>query len=128
MFNFLIIGAGVSGSVLAEMIASQLNKKVLVIDKRNHIGGNAFDYYNESGKLIHKYEPHWFQAAEGDLKKCNSIPGNANHELYRKYKQDADELGNFLFCGRLADYKYYNIDPIVARALMLFDQKIISTK
>lgn len=60
MFDFLIVGAGFSGAVLAERIASQLGKKVLVVDKRNHIGGNAYDYYNEAGILIHKYGPHWF--------------------------------------------------------------------
>ena len=60
MFDYLIVGAGYSGSVVAERIASQLNKKVLIVDKRNHIGGNAYDYYNEHGILIHKYGPHIF--------------------------------------------------------------------
>jgi UDP-galactopyranose mutase len=60
MFDYLIVGAGFSGSVLAERIASQHNKKVLIVDKRNHIGGNAYDYYNEHGILLHKYGPHWF--------------------------------------------------------------------
>jgi UDP-galactopyranose mutase len=60
MFDYLIVGAGFSGSVLAERIASQHQKKVLIVDKRNHIGGNAYDYYNEDGILLHKYGPHWF--------------------------------------------------------------------
>jgi len=60
MFDYLIVGAGFAGSVLAERIASQLDKKVLVVDKRNHIGGNAYDYYDENGILIHKYGPHIF--------------------------------------------------------------------
>jgi len=60
MFDYLIVGAGFSGSVLAERLASQKNKKILIVDKRNHIGGNAYDYYNEHGILIHKYGPHWF--------------------------------------------------------------------
>ena len=60
MFDYLIVGAGFSGSVLAERIASQLDKKLLIIDKRNHIGGNAFDYYDENGILVHKYGPHIF--------------------------------------------------------------------
>ena len=59
-YDFLIVGAGYSGCVLAERIASQLNKKVLLIDKRNNIGGNAFDEYNEDGILVHKYGPHLF--------------------------------------------------------------------
>jgi UDP-galactopyranose mutase len=60
MFDYLIVGAGFAGSVLAERLASQLNKKVLLIDKRNHIGGNAYDYYNEDDLLVHKYGPHIF--------------------------------------------------------------------
>lgn len=60
MFDFLIVGCGFSGAVLAERIASQLDKKVLIVDKRNHIGGNAYDYYDENGILVHKYGPHIF--------------------------------------------------------------------
>jgi UDP-galactopyranose mutase len=60
MFDFLIVGAGFAGSVLAERLASVENKKVLLLDKRNHIGGNAYDYFNEAGILIHKYGPHIF--------------------------------------------------------------------
>ena len=60
MFDYLIVGAGFAGSVLAERLASQLDKKVLVIDKRNHIGGNAYDCYNDDGLLIHQYGPHIF--------------------------------------------------------------------
>jgi UDP-galactopyranose mutase len=48
MFDYLIVGAGFAGSVLAERLANQTNKKVLIIDKRDHIGGNAYDYYNNS--------------------------------------------------------------------------------
>jgi UDP-galactopyranose mutase len=60
MYDYLIVGAGFAGSVLAEQLASKANKKVLLIDKRNHIGGNAYDYYNSDGILIHKYGPHIF--------------------------------------------------------------------
>ncbi|AMM51416.1 UDP-galactopyranose mutase [Rufibacter sp. DG15C] len=60
MFDYLIVGAGFAGSVLAERLASYSNKKVLVIDKRPHIGGNAYDHYNEEGILVHKYGPHIF--------------------------------------------------------------------
>ncbi len=59
-FNWLIIGAGYSACVLAERIATQLEQRVLIVEKRNHIGGNAYDYYNEHGHLIHKYGPHIF--------------------------------------------------------------------
>lgn len=60
MFDYLIVGAGFAGSVLAERLATQQNKKVLIIDKRDHIGGNAYDHYNEDGILVHKYGPHIF--------------------------------------------------------------------
>jgi UDP-galactopyranose mutase len=60
MFDYLIVGAGFAGSVLAERLASVAKKKVLIIDQRNHIAGNAYDYYNEAGLLIHKYGPHIF--------------------------------------------------------------------
>lgn len=60
MFDYLIVGAGFAGSVIAERLASQLNKKILIIDKRPHIAGNAFDHYNEAGILVHKYGPHIF--------------------------------------------------------------------
>ncbi|MGL4622351.1 UDP-galactopyranose mutase [Chroococcidiopsis sp.] len=60
MFDYLIVGAGFAGSVLAERLASQLGKKILIIDTRSHIGGNAYDCYNEAGILIHKYGPHIF--------------------------------------------------------------------
>lgn len=60
MFDYLIVGAGFAGSVLAERLANGSGKKVLICDKRPHIAGNAYDYYNEDGILIHKYGPHIF--------------------------------------------------------------------
>lgn len=67
MFDYLIVGAGFAGSVLAERLATQAGKKVLIIDKRDHIGGNAFDYYNNDGILIHKYGPHIFHTNSKDV-------------------------------------------------------------
>src|SRR5215212_975487 len=60
MFDYLIVGAGFAGSVLAERLAAGSNKKVLICDKRPHIGGNAYDHYNDEGILVHKYGPHIF--------------------------------------------------------------------
>jgi UDP-galactopyranose mutase len=60
MFDWVVVGAGFAGSVLAERLASQRGERVLVIDKRNHIGGNAYDRYDEAGLLIHQYGPHIF--------------------------------------------------------------------
>ncbi|MGE5374627.1 MAG: UDP-galactopyranose mutase [Bacteroidota bacterium] len=59
-FDYLIVGAGFAGSVLAERLASGSGKKVLLIDRRPHIAGNAYDYFNPDGLLIHKYGPHIF--------------------------------------------------------------------
>ncbi len=58
--DFLIVGAGLSGCVFAERIATKLKKEVLIIDRRNHIGGNVYDYKNKYGINIHKYGPHIF--------------------------------------------------------------------
>lgn len=60
MFDWLVVGAGFAGSVLAERLASQRGEKVLIIDRRPHIAGNAFDRHNEAGLLIHQYGPHIF--------------------------------------------------------------------
>ena len=59
-YDYLIVGAGFAGSVMAERLASQLNKKVLVVEKRNHIAGNAYDEFDEHGILVHRYGPHIF--------------------------------------------------------------------
>ncbi|HKI02053.1 MAG TPA: UDP-galactopyranose mutase [Thermoanaerobaculia bacterium] len=60
MFDYLIVGAGFAGSVLAERLARGSGKKVLLVDRRPHIGGNAFDHYDDAGILVHKYGPHIF--------------------------------------------------------------------
>jgi UDP-galactopyranose mutase len=67
MFDYLIVGAGFAGSVLAERLACGANKRVLICDIRPHIGGNAYDYYNDDGILIHKYGPHIFHTNSRDV-------------------------------------------------------------
>lgn len=67
MFDYLIVGAGFAGSVLAERLASQSDKRILIVDTRNHIGGNAYDHYNEAGILVHKYGPHIFHTNSRDV-------------------------------------------------------------
>jgi len=60
MFDWLIVGAGFAGSVLAERLATQRGDKVLVLDKRPHIAGNAYDRHDAAGVLMHQYGPHIF--------------------------------------------------------------------
>lgn len=64
--DILIIGAGISGAVLAERYAS-IGKKVLILEKRNHIGGNCFDYIDENGILVSKYGAHLFHTQEEEV-------------------------------------------------------------
>jgi UDP-galactopyranose mutase len=60
MFDWLVVGAGFAGSVLAERLASQRGERVLLIDRRPHLAGNAYDRLDEAGILIHQYGPHIF--------------------------------------------------------------------
>lgn len=60
MYDWLIVGAGFAGSVLAERIATQRRERVMLIDRRPHIGGNAYDHRDAAGLLIHRYGPHIF--------------------------------------------------------------------
>src|SRR5919197_5456192 len=59
-FDVLVVGAGFAGSIVAERLASQAGQRVLIIDSRDHIGGNAHDYFDRHGVLVHKYGPHIF--------------------------------------------------------------------
>jgi UDP-galactopyranose mutase len=67
MFDFLIVGAGFAGAVIAERLASQAGKRILIVDKRPHIGGNTFDFFNSDGILVHKYGPHIFHTNSRDI-------------------------------------------------------------
>jgi UDP-galactopyranose mutase len=60
MFDYVVVGAGFAGATIAERLASHGGKKVLICDKRPHIGGNAYDHHDEAGILVHKYGPHIF--------------------------------------------------------------------
>lgn len=66
-YDVLIVGAGFAGAVMAERIASGSGKSVLVIDKRDHIGGNAYDHHDKAGILVHKYGPHIFHTNSRDI-------------------------------------------------------------
>jgi UDP-galactopyranose mutase len=59
-YDWLVVGAGFSGAVLAERLATQTGASVLVIDRRDHVGGNAYDHLDAAGVLVHRYGPHIF--------------------------------------------------------------------
>ncbi|HSH39757.1 MAG TPA: UDP-galactopyranose mutase [Chthoniobacterales bacterium] len=67
MYDYLIVGAGYAGSVLAERLARDAGKKVLIVDRRPHIAGNAYDHYDEAGILVHKYGPHIFHTNSREI-------------------------------------------------------------
>jgi UDP-galactopyranose mutase len=67
MFDYLIVGAGFAGATIAERLAVHGGKRVLICDKRPHIGGNAFDHYDDAGVLVHKYGPHIFHTNSRDV-------------------------------------------------------------
>ena len=92
-YDYLIVGAGFAGSVAAERLASQRDKKILLIEKRNHIGGNAYDKYDEHGILVHRYGPHIFHTNSKKVfdylshftdwrKYEHKVLANLNGELY----------------------------------------------
>jgi UDP-galactopyranose mutase len=66
-YDFLVVGAGFAGSVVAERLAAGLGKSVLVCDRRDHIGGNAYDHADAAGILVHKYGPHIFHTNSREI-------------------------------------------------------------
>lgn len=66
-FDFLIVGAGFTGSVLAERLANALGQRVLVVDQWPHIDGNAYDRHDDHGVLVHPYDPHIFHTNSSDI-------------------------------------------------------------
>ena len=66
-YDYLIVGAGFAGSVLAERLAAGLGKRVLLIDRRSHVGGNAYDERDAAGVLMHRYGPHIFHTNSDEI-------------------------------------------------------------
>jgi UDP-galactopyranose mutase len=66
-YDVLVVGAGFAGSVLAERLAAGSRKRVLIIDRRAHIGGNAYDHYDAAGILVHRYGPHIFHTNSSEV-------------------------------------------------------------
>lgn len=76
MFDSIVIGAGIAGSVIARKLAEEGGQKVLILEKNSHIGGNCFDKYDENGIMIHVYGPHIFHTSMEDV-----------HDFLSKYTQ-----------------------------------------
>ena len=66
-YDYLIVGCGFAGSVLAERLANEHDARILMIDKRDHVGGNAYDEKDEAGILIHRYGPHIFHTNSDEV-------------------------------------------------------------
>ena len=67
MFDYLIVGAGFSGAVVAAQMARNFGKRVMLVDRRPHVGGNAFDHHDKAGILVHRYGPHIFHTNSKDV-------------------------------------------------------------
>lgn len=92
VMDAIVVGAGLTGATIARHIAENMGKRVLVLEKRQHIGGNLYDYINDQGILVHKYGPHTFHTNKKEL-----------IEFICKFSQ-WDEYR--LTCGAVIDGKY----------------------
>ncbi|MBM7866715.1 UDP-galactopyranose mutase [Heliobacterium gestii] len=83
MFDYLIVGAGLAGCTLAERLASQRGARVLLVEKRSHIAGNAYDGYDDSGVLVHRYGAHLFHTNDREVFQYLSWFTDWHHYLHR---------------------------------------------
>jgi UDP-galactopyranose mutase len=67
VFDYVIVGAGFAGATVAAQMARNFGKRVLLLDRRSHVGGNAYDHYDQAGVLVHKYGPHIFHTNSRDV-------------------------------------------------------------
>ncbi len=94
-FDFLIVGAGFSGAVLAERLVNELDATVLIVEKRHHIAGNAHDAYDNAGILIHKYGPHYFRTNSDRIKDYLSQFTEWHPVEYKILSWTQDKFWNF---------------------------------
>ncbi|MZP29442.1 UDP-galactopyranose mutase [Heliobacterium undosum] len=83
MFDYLIVGAGLAGCTLAERLANERGAQVLLVEKRSHIAGNAYDCYDDKGVLIHRYGAHLFHTNDRDVFLYLSRFTDWHHYLHR---------------------------------------------
>jgi UDP-galactopyranose mutase len=109
--DLLIVGAGPTGCVIAERAASQMNWKVLLVEKRPHIAGNCFDETDETGILIHRYGPHYYRT-------------DSKRQL-QYLSRFTDWIPGNYFVKSLVNGKYYPF-PINLETLELFFQRTLT--
>ena len=119
-YDCLVIGGGFAGAVTARELAERAGKKVLIIDKRSHIGGNAFDFLNDDGILIHKYGPHIFHTQSGRV-----FDYFSRFTEWRNYSHEvlADIYGKLLPVPFNLNSLYMTFDRNKAHSL---EQKLVS--
>ena len=108
MGNVIIVGAGGSGSVLAREIATKMGRQVRIIERRSHIAGNMYDYYDENGFLLQKYGPHhWY---------------TSNYQVYRYIEQFGDFFPHYYkskneIDGQLVTmpFNFYTVQEMLGR-------------
>ncbi|MDY0083220.1 MAG: UDP-galactopyranose mutase [Ignavibacteriaceae bacterium] len=122
-YDFLIVGAGFAGSVMAERIASQLNNKVLIVEKRNHIAGNAYDEYDEYGILVHRYGPHIFHTNSKEV-----FDYLSQFTVWMPYEHKVlAKIGNNLYpipINRMTINKLYNLNLTTDKEVEEFYEKV----
>lgn len=122
-YDYIIVGAGFAGAVMAERIATRLNKKVLIVDKRNHIGGNAYDEYDQHGILVHRYGPHIFHT---NSKEVFDYLSQFTEWRFYEHKVLA-KRGNELYpipINRLTINKLYNLNLQCEEEVKAFFEKV----
>ncbi len=143
-YDLLIVGSGIFGSVFAQQ-ATEHGLKCLIIDKRSHNAGNAYTE-NVHDINVHKYGPHThivehkhFEFGKQDvtviskefpetweLGKERYYPINdiSNIDKYQKYRSLFSDESKYIFGGRLAEYKYYDMHQVVSSAIHKFNKTI----
>lgn len=133
MYDYLVVGSGLYGATFAQQ-AKAHGKSVLVIDKRPNIAGNVYTEKVE-GINFHKYGAHIFHTNNREVweylqqftvfnRFTNSPVANYKGELYAEYKKLADGEKKVIFGGRLGEYKYYDMDAVIASALEMSKREL----